>query len=223
MTPIYATSTYAAAIAGRAQGLRLRPQPQSHAVRLRALRGRSGRRCGRPLPLPRAWRPLPPCWNCSITARTCWCATISTAARFACSSGCGAARRISISRYVDPTNLDAFRAAIRPNTRMIWIESPSNPLLKLADLAAIAELAREHGVISVADNTFATPYVQRPLALGFDIVVHSVTKYLNGHSDMIGGVAVVGENRPWPSGSGSCKTPSAPSPGRSTASWRCAG
>jgi cystathionine gamma-lyase len=96
--------------------------------------------------------------------------------------------------YVDPTNLAAFEAAIRPDTRMIWIETPSNPLLKLADLRAIAEIARRHGVWSVADNTFATPYVQRPLALGFDVVVHSVTKYLNGHSDIIGGIAVVGDN-----------------------------
>jgi cystathionine beta-lyase/cystathionine gamma-synthase len=95
--------------------------------------------------------------------------------------------------YVDPANLEAFAAAIRPNTRMIWIETPSNPLLKLADLAAIARLARQHDIICVADNTFATPYVQQPLTLGFDIVVHSVTKYLNGHSDMIGGIAVVGQ------------------------------
>jgi cystathionine beta-lyase/cystathionine gamma-synthase len=97
--------------------------------------------------------------------------------------------------YVDPQHLDAFENAIRPNTRMFWIETPSNPLLKLADLAAIARLARGRGILCVADNTFATPYVQRPLSLGFDIVVHSVTKYLNGHSDMIGGIAVVGENR----------------------------
>jgi cystathionine gamma-lyase len=95
--------------------------------------------------------------------------------------------------YVDPTNLAAFSAAVRPTTRMIWIETPSNPLLKLADLAALAEVAHKHRLIAVADNTFATPYVQRPLELGFDVVVHSVTKYLNGHSDMIGGIAVVGE------------------------------
>ncbi len=96
--------------------------------------------------------------------------------------------------YVDPTQAAAFEAAIRPNTRMIWIESPSNPLLKLADLAAIAGIARKHRILCVADNTFATPYVQRPLSLGADIVVHSVTKYINGHSDMIGGLAVVGDN-----------------------------
>lgn len=94
--------------------------------------------------------------------------------------------------YVDPADLSKFAAAIRPNTKLIWIETPSNPLLKLADLAAIAELGKRHGIICAADNTFATPYVQRPLSLGFDIVVHSVTKYLNGHSDMIGGMAVVG-------------------------------
>lgn len=97
--------------------------------------------------------------------------------------------------YVDPANLDEFRAAIRPNTRMIWIETPSNPLLKLADLAVIAEIGKKHGIVCVADNTFATPYVQQPLTMGFDIVVHSVTKYLNGHSDMIGGIAVVGQRQ----------------------------
>lgn len=95
--------------------------------------------------------------------------------------------------YVDPTDLTKFAAAIRPNTKLIWIETPSNPLLKLADLAAIAELGKRRGVLCVADNTFATPFVQQPLTLGFDIVVHSVTKYLNGHSDMIGGAAIVGD------------------------------
>lgn len=95
--------------------------------------------------------------------------------------------------YVDPGNLKAFEAAIRPETKLIWIETPSNPLLKLADLEAVADIAHRHGIIAAADNTFATPYVQRPLTLGFDIVVHSVTKYLNGHSDMIGGIAVVSD------------------------------
>jgi cystathionine gamma-lyase len=93
--------------------------------------------------------------------------------------------------YVDLSNLDALQAALRPGTKLVWVESPSNPLLKIADLAAIAALCRSRGIISVADNTFASPYVQRPLELGFDIVVHSSTKYLNGHSDIIGGVAVV--------------------------------
>ena len=99
--------------------------------------------------------------------------------------------------YVDPTNLTALEMAMRPSTRMIWIESPSNPLLKLADLEQIAALARRRGLISVADNTFATPYCRARTrsTLGFDVVVHSVTKYLNGHSDMIGGVAVVGQRK----------------------------
>ncbi|HYE49578.1 MAG TPA: cystathionine gamma-synthase [Azospirillaceae bacterium] len=95
--------------------------------------------------------------------------------------------------FVDMTDLKAVEAAIRPNTRMLWVETPTNPLLKLADLEALAAIARRHGIISVCDNTFASPWVQRPLELGFDIVVHSATKYLNGHSDMVGGIAVVRE------------------------------
>jgi cystathionine gamma-lyase len=95
---------------------------------------------------------------------------------------------------VDLTNPAALEAAIRPNTRLVWVETPTNPLLKLVDLSAVAALARKHGLISVCDNTFATPFVQRPLEHGFDIVVHSATKYLNGHSDCVGGVAVVGNN-----------------------------
>jgi cystathionine gamma-lyase len=98
--------------------------------------------------------------------------------------------------YVDPTDVAALEKAIRPNTRMLWVESPSNPLLKLADLAELAKLAQRHRLLAVADNTFATPFIQRPLALGFDVVVHSVTKYINGHSDMIGGIAIVGDNAP---------------------------
>ena len=94
--------------------------------------------------------------------------------------------------FVDLSDLKALRAAITPQTRVLWVETPSNPLLKLADLAALAQIAREHNLIAVADNTFASPWVQRPLELGFDIVVHSTTKYLNGHSDVIGGVAVIG-------------------------------
>jgi cystathionine gamma-lyase len=84
-----------------------------------------------------------------------------------------------------------LRSAIRPNSKMLWVETPSNPLLKMTDLAQVAAIAHEHGMLAVADNTFATPFLQRPLELGFDIVIHSVTKYLNGHSDMIGGMAVV--------------------------------
>jgi len=94
--------------------------------------------------------------------------------------------------FVDFSDVANVAAAIRPDTKMVWVETPSNPLLKLADLAAIAELCRERGIVAVADNTFASPFVQRPLELGFDIVVHSTTKYLNGHSDVIGGIAIVG-------------------------------
>lgn len=96
--------------------------------------------------------------------------------------------------WVKPDDLAGLEAAIRPETRMIWVETPTNPLLKLADLAAIAAIARRHNVLSVADNTFASPVIHRPLALGFDIVVHSATKYLNGHSDVVAGLAVVGDN-----------------------------
>jgi cystathionine gamma-lyase len=94
--------------------------------------------------------------------------------------------------YADLTNPENLLAALRPETRMVWVETPTNPMLKLADLAAIARICRERGILAVADNTFASPIVQRPLELGFDIVVHSATKYLNGHSDIIGGIAVVG-------------------------------
>ncbi len=96
--------------------------------------------------------------------------------------------------FVDLSDLDALQAALRPETRMIWVETPTNPTLKLIDLAAVAAFAKKNGLITVADNTFASPYIQRPLEFGFDIVIHSTTKYLNGHSDMIGGVAVVGDN-----------------------------
>ena len=97
--------------------------------------------------------------------------------------------------FLDLTNASALEAALKPNTRMIWVETPSNPLLKLIDLEAVAKIARKHSIISVSDNTFASPWIQRPLELGFDMVIHSATKYLNGHSDMVGGVAVVGENK----------------------------
>jgi cysteine-S-conjugate beta-lyase len=96
--------------------------------------------------------------------------------------------------FLDLSNLNSLTEALQPNTRMIWIESPSNPLLKLADLEKIAAFSKKHQLICVADNTFATPFIQRPIELGFDLVMHSATKYLNGHSDMIGGVVIVGDN-----------------------------
>ncbi|MBM7357185.1 trans-sulfuration enzyme family protein [Lelliottia amnigena] len=96
--------------------------------------------------------------------------------------------------WVEPGDLAGIDAAIRPETKMIWVETPTNPLLKLADLAGIADIARRHNIISVADNTFASPVIHRPLEFGFDIVVHSATKYLSGHSDVVAGLAVVGSN-----------------------------
>ena len=96
--------------------------------------------------------------------------------------------------FVDLTDPAAFEAAIRADTRMVWVETPTNPMLKIVDLQAIGAIARKHGITMVVDNTFASPILQRPLEHGADIVVHSATKYLNGHSDMVGGIAVVGDN-----------------------------
>jgi cystathionine gamma-lyase len=93
--------------------------------------------------------------------------------------------------FVDMSDPEKLRSALKPNTRMLWVETPSNPLLKLIDLEAVAAISKERGLLAVADNTFASPYLQRPLEHGFDIVIHSATKYLNGHSDIIGGVAAV--------------------------------
>ena len=95
--------------------------------------------------------------------------------------------------FVDFSDPEKVKAAIKPNTKMLWVETPTNPLLKLCDLQAMAAIGREHGLITVCDNTFASSYVQRPLEHGIDIVFHSATKYLNGHSDIVGGVAVVRE------------------------------
>ena len=97
--------------------------------------------------------------------------------------------------FVDFTDLAAVEAAIRPETKMLWVETPTNPLLRIVDLEGVAALARRKGLISVADNTFCSPYIQRPLELGIDLAVHSTTKYLNGHSDMVGGCVAVGDNK----------------------------
>ena len=96
--------------------------------------------------------------------------------------------------WVDLSDLAKFEAAIRPETKMVWIETPTNPLLKLVEIAAVAEIARRRGLIVVVDNTFCSPILQRPLEHGAHIVVHSATKYLNGHSDMVGGMVVVGDD-----------------------------
>ena len=96
--------------------------------------------------------------------------------------------------WVDLSNIAAFEAAIRPETKLVWIETPTNPLLKLVDVARIAEIARKRGLIVVVDNTFSSPILQRPLELGAHLVMHSATKYLNGHSDIVGGMVVVGDD-----------------------------
>src|SRR5947209_9952945 len=101
-------------------------------------------------------------------------------------------RRYNVeTTYVAAGNIAAYEQAIRPNTRMIWLETPTNPLLRLVDIQAVAEIAHRHHLLVVVDNTFASPYFQQPLKLGADIVVHSTTKYLNGHSDVIGGALVL--------------------------------
>ncbi len=92
--------------------------------------------------------------------------------------------------FTDLSNFSNLETALRPNTKMIWVESPTNPLLKIVDLKAVSEFAKKHNIIAVCDNTFCSPYLQKPLDIGFDIVVHSATKYLNGHSDVVGVVAV---------------------------------
>jgi len=100
-------------------------------------------------------------------------------------------KRLGIEQsYVDVTDLRAVEAAFRPNTRLVWLETPTNPMLKICDLAALADISRKRGAISVCDNTFATPFYQRPLELGIDVAAHSMTKYLNGHSDVVAGALV---------------------------------
>jgi cystathionine gamma-lyase len=94
--------------------------------------------------------------------------------------------------FIDLNDGDALKAALRPNTRMIWAETPTNPMLKLVDLGKVARFAKKHGIILVVDNTFCSPMLQRPLEHGADLVLHSATKYLNGHSDMVGGVVIAG-------------------------------
>src|SRR4029078_3151502 len=93
----------------------------------------------------------------------------------------------------DASNLAALEAAIQPSTRLLWIESPGNPLMSITDIAACAQLARKHNLLLGVDNTFATPVLTRPLELGADIVMHSATKYIGGHSDALGGALVVGD------------------------------
>ncbi len=97
--------------------------------------------------------------------------------------------------YADPDFAGSLEKALEKDTRMIWVETPSNPVLKITDLAEVARIGKSRGILTVVDNTFASPYVQRPLDLGIDLVVHSVTKYINGHSDMVGGIVVVKDRK----------------------------
>jgi cystathionine gamma-lyase/homocysteine desulfhydrase len=105
-------------------------------------------------------------------------------------------KRVGIdSTFVDTSNLDNITSEIRPNTRAIYIETPTNPLLKITDIAAAAKLAKEHNLLTIVDNTFSTPYWQNPLELGADIVLHSATKYLGGHSDVVAGLVAVNDDQ----------------------------
>jgi cystathionine gamma-lyase len=100
-------------------------------------------------------------------------------------------RRYNVeTSYVTASNIAEYERAIRPNTKLIWLETPTNPLLRLVDIRAVAEIAHRHNILLIVDNTFSSPYFQQPLHLGADIVLHSTTKYINGHSDVIGGVVV---------------------------------
>ena len=97
--------------------------------------------------------------------------------------------------YSNLTSLDNLESSLKPNSKMIWVESPSSPLLKVVDLKRVSEFGKKHNLITVCDNTFCSSYVQKPLNLGFDVVLHSATKYLNGHSDVIGGLVVSSQER----------------------------
>ena len=149
-----------------------------------------------------------------------WSTTICTAERTVFSSPCFATSRSRPSMSI---------CAIWPHSKplcgrrkAVWIETPTNPLMSLVDLGAVAALARRAGAITICDNTFLSPYFQRPLDFGIDVVVHSTTKYINGHSDVVGG-AIVERPRVGRASRVTCKTPWAPAPVRRTASWCCAG
>ena len=147
--------------------------------------------------------------------------TTSTAAPTACSRRC-TPRRATRYEFVDLTDEGIVRSAFEQPADLVWLETPSNPLLKIVDIAAVAERAHAAGALVVVDNTFASPYLQQPLALGADIVVHSTTKYVGGHSDSVGGAVIVNDDEPRASGCTSSRTRWAPCPARSTASSRCA-
>ena len=181
--------------AGQAQGLRVRAHAEPDAGRARGQRRRARRRRARASRSPPAWRRSARWRRCSRPATTPSSATTPTAARSACSRRCCGGQGITAT-YVDTSDVDAIAAAIQPTTRLLLLETPTNPMMTLTDLAAAADVAHRRNVAVVVDNTFASPALQRPLAFGCDLVLHSTTKYLNGHSDSIGGIVVAPARRP---------------------------
>ena len=192
MVPIYATSTFVQDSQASTRATNT-PQPEPDADRVRALRCGPGERQRAACVRLRSCRHLD---GAGIVRRRQPCRHVGRSLRRNLSAvRAGARPSIGLkASYVDLSDLDALAAAIRPETRLIWIETPTNPTLKLMDLEAVAQFAKRRGLLTVVDNTFASPWCQRPLTLGVDVVVHSTTKYVNGHSDMIGGAVVVGSN-----------------------------
>ena len=174
----------AAATTTRARSTRRAPRSRSAWPRSRAARTASA---SRP-----AWARRPRSWSSSSPARGRSRSTTSTAAPTACSRRCTRRRATTTSSSTSPTRAScAARSSSRSS--LVWLETPSNPLLKIVDIAAVAERAHAAGALVVVDNTFASPYLQQPLALGADIVVHSTTKYVGGHSDSVGGAVIVND------------------------------
>ena len=220
--PIYQVSTYAQDGVGGLRGgyeYSRSANPTRDALQecLAALEARWERPPGLRWRSPPGSRRRTPCSAPCAGPTTTWCCrTTRTGARTGCS-------RRSRERWgvehtpARLTDLAAVRAAVQPGrTRIVWIETPTNPLLRVADIAALADVAHDAGAMLVVDNTFASPYLQQPLLLGADVVVHSTTKYLGGHSDVVGGALVVLGRRAWPSSWRTTRTPWARSPGRST-------
>ncbi|MBX6419953.1 MAG: PLP-dependent transferase [Nevskia sp.] len=193
MPPIYLSSTYAQESPGRHKGYEYsRTQNPTREAYERCVAdlesGRRGYAFASGMAATATLLDLLPAGSHVIAADDMYGGTYRLFARVRATS---AGLKFSFVDLRDPQNV---AAAIRPETRLLWVETPSNPLLKLADLEALAAIARRHGILAAADNTFASPYLQRPLEHGFDLVMHSATKYLNGHSDMVGGILVVGDD-----------------------------
>jgi cystathionine gamma-lyase len=193
MTPIYATSTYAQASPGVHKGYEYsRTQNPTRMAFERCIAdlesGRSGYAFASGLAASATLLDALPCGSHVVALDDLYGGTYRLFERVRRES---AGLKFTFSAMRDRAELES---ALRPDTRMIWVESPSNPLLKLTDLEMVAQVARAHDILAVADNTFATPCLQRPLEFGFHVVLHSVTKYLNGHSDMVGGAIVIGDD-----------------------------